>query len=34
MQNISMVIFGGDSGLCGAYNNQLITRAALRFAAT
>ena len=34
VQNISMVIFGGDSGLCGAYNNQLITRAALQFTAT
>ena len=34
VQNISIVIFGGDSGLCGAYNNQLITRTALRFAAT
>ena len=31
VKNITMVIIGGDRGLCGAYNNQLIKRAALRF---
>jgi len=31
VKNITMVIIGGDRGLCGAYNNSLIKRAALRF---
>lgn len=31
IKNITLIIIGGDRGLCGGYNNQLIKRSSLRF---
>jgi F-type H+-transporting ATPase subunit gamma len=31
IKTITLVIIGGDRGLCGGYNNQLIKRSSLRF---
>lgn len=31
IKNITLIVIGGDRGLCGSYNNALIKRSALRF---
>lgn len=31
IKTITLVIIGGDRGLCGGYNNQLIKRSSLRY---
>lgn len=31
IKSITLIIIGGDRGLCGGYNNQLIKRSSIRF---